>query len=100
MVKMTIHNASDYGFSIEGQTGGGDNARENTQITSTWVGREYGWDFLSDVNYDLLQQNLDCMWNVMGDPERFPNADCEALDLRINEIEAFLSQHPRWDLDY
>lgn len=89
-----MHNASDFGFSIAGQTGGGECARENTQITATWIGREYGWDFIGDVDYDLLRQNLDCAWRVMGDPERFPDADCEALGRQIDEIEAFLAGHP------
>ena len=65
----------------------------NPQITNTLIGREYGWDHVSDADPALLHQNRECAMNVLLNPDRFPRADFAALEEMIAAIDNFLIAH-------
>jgi hypothetical protein len=67
---------------------------ENPQITQTYVGREFMWDFLSEVDYDLLRQNRYAAAYVLENPDDFPKADLTALERKVAEIDSFYDQYP------
>ena len=45
------------------------------RITNTFLGREYGWDRVSDANIEMLRHNRECNMNILAHPHKFPNAD-------------------------
>lgn len=63
-------------------------------ITHTWVGREFNLDRLSEVNWSLLQQNLDSARRVLANPAKFPAADFDALETTVFELDAFMLRRP------
>lgn len=63
------------------------------QITQSYIGQEYGWDRVSDVDLDMLRQNRESMMNVLANPTQFPKADLTACNRKVVEIDAFIAQY-------
>ena len=64
------------------------------RITTTFIGREFGWDRLSDVNWSMLQNTVLSARRVLTAPEKFPRADFDALERMDQEGMAFLLKGP------
>ena len=65
----------------------------NPQITNTTIGREYGWDHVSDADPALLRHNRECAMNVLLNPDRFPRANFSALEEQVAAIDDFFITH-------
>jgi len=65
----------------------------NAQITNTFIGQEYGWDFVSDADPAMLRQNRESMMFVIENPDRFPNADFAKAEQMVREIDTFFNAH-------
>lgn len=65
----------------------------DAQITRSYIGEEFGWDHLSDVDLDLLRNNRASMMNVLANPTQFPKADLVACNRKVVEIDAFMAQY-------
>lgn len=63
------------------------------QITRSYIGEEFGWDRLSDVDLDLLRNNREAAMRVITNPTQFPNADFPACRTKVTEIDAFMAQY-------
>jgi len=59
-------------------------------INSNYIRNEYEWDYMADVKWDVIRNNLACARRVVSFPEMFPNADFEYLHNQIIEFELFL----------
>lgn len=65
----------------------------NAQITNTFIGREYGWDFVSDADPALLRQNRESLMYVITNADIFPDADFTKASNLIKAIDAFFNDH-------
>lgn len=65
----------------------------NVRITNTVIGREYGWDSLSDVDPQLLRKNRAALVRILEDPARFPDADFDRAERTVRAIDALFSEH-------
>lgn len=65
----------------------------NARITNTFIGQEYGWDFVSDADPAMLRQNRTSMMDIIHNPDRFPNADFSKAERIVREIDAFFNDH-------
>lgn len=63
------------------------------QITSTYIGREYHWDRVSEADPALLRNNREASMRVINNPDQFPKADFAACRLNVAEIDAFFAQY-------
>lgn len=63
------------------------------QITHTFLGREYGWDRVSDVNVEMLRHNRECAMNVLTNPDKFPKADFAHVEKHVEAIDDFLIRY-------
>lgn len=52
---------------------------------------EYSIDTIDEVNWDLLRNNLEAANRVLDNPEKFPNADFNALEKKSEELFLFLA---------
>lgn len=64
------------------------------KITTTFIGREFGWDRLSDVNWDLLLNNVLSARRVLSNPDKFPKANFDGCERMDQEGTAFLMKGP------
>jgi len=64
------------------------------RITQTWIGREFGWDTLEDVNWGILRNNVLCARNILTNPEKFPKANFDYLETMDLEGTCFLLKAP------
>lgn len=64
------------------------------QITHTFIGREYGWDRVSDADPALLRNNREAAMRVINNPDDFPNANFTLCAHTVAEIDAFFAQYP------
>lgn len=62
-------------------------------IARTYIGREFGWDRVEDVNWEALRQERDAAEIILDNPHRYPAADFEALQLKVDEINDFMLCH-------
>lgn len=69
------------------------NGAGNQRISSKWIRDYYGWDYMSDVDWQLLYNNLHSAEYVLDNPSKFPRADIDALQERQCEISQFLQLH-------
>lgn len=67
---------------------------QSVRITNTFIGREYMWDSLADVDRDMLRHNLRCKQNILENPEKFPRANFDLLEKQVEEHELFLAMYP------
>ena len=65
----------------------------NRNITHTAIGRDYGWDRLSDVDGDMLANNHPAMLRIVENPDQFPDADFAEAERKLVEIEDFLVEY-------
>lgn len=70
-----------------------NHAPEKQERLPGWMGYEYGWDYLSDVNWNMLRNNLKSADYILGNPSKFPRADFAKLEFQSNELHAFLASH-------
>lgn len=64
-----------------------------SRITMTYIGQEFGWDYVDDVNWELLRQNRDAAELVIDNLHRYPDADVERLMMLIDEIDQLVDEH-------
>ena len=60
------------------------------KIGHTLIGREYGWDRLSDVDLVMLQGNREAKMRVINKPHQFPLADFDACREMVKAIDLFM----------
>lgn len=65
----------------------------NTRITDTVIGKIYGWDYLSDVDPELLRNNRKAMILILENPSDFPKADFAHADRVVRAIDALFNEH-------
>ena len=65
----------------------------NARITNTFIGQEYGWDYVSDADPAMLRQNRRSMMFIIENPDQFPNADFPKAHQIVREIDAFFTEH-------
>ncbi len=58
-----------------------------------WISQDYGWDFVDQVDWQMLRHNLKCADNVLANPVKFPKADRPKVERIANALHAFLSSH-------
>ena len=63
------------------------------RITNTFLGREYGWDRVSDVDVAMLRHNRECDMNVLNNPDKFPKADFDYIARRVEATDEFLTRY-------
>lgn len=63
------------------------------QITHTFLGREYGWDYVSDVNVEMLRHNRHCNMNVLNNPDKFPKANFDYIAMHVEAIDEFFARY-------
>lgn len=63
------------------------------QITNTFLGREYGWDRVSDVNVEMLRHNRECNLNVLANPDKFPDANLDFIAQHVAAVDDFFARH-------
>lgn len=71
----------------------GEGTPSEVRITHTWLGAEYGWDTVAQVDWRLLRNNLSCAQNILANPAKFPKADKVALSERVHDLEVFIALH-------
>lgn len=65
----------------------------NAKITLTPIGRRYGWNYLTDVDLDLLENNRAAKMGVIQHPALYPNADIAACEQHVREIDQFMAEY-------
>lgn len=63
------------------------------RIASTYIRNEFMWDIMADVDWDILRGCYASAEHVCATPSRFPNADFEALEERLEKVGDFLHLH-------
>lgn len=61
----------------------------DTQITHTYIGREFMWDRVSDADPELLRNNRTSAMRVLNSPASYPNADFDKCEEMVREIDNF-----------
>lgn len=64
------------------------------RITQTFIGREYGWDTLADVNWSMLHNNVLCARNILNNPDKFPKANFDHVEKMEHEGTLMLLRGP------
>ena len=60
-------------------------------ISSPYIRNEFQWDYMGDVKWDILRNNLQAAQKVLENPKRFPKADFDNLAIKEREIGIFLT---------
>lgn len=63
------------------------------QITDTFIGREFGWDRVSETDLELLKQSRESMMHVIKYPHQFPLADFTKAEQMVREIDDYCHRH-------
>lgn len=63
----------------------------DTQITHTYIGREFMWDRVSDADPAMLRQNRAAMAWVIKNPARYPDADFAKAEQIVRSIDEFFN---------
>lgn len=63
------------------------------RITNTFIGREYGWDRVSEANVEMLRHSRECGMNVLTNPDKFPKADFDHIEKHVAAIDEFLTRY-------
>jgi hypothetical protein len=58
-----------------------------------WMQEEYGWDRVSDVNWNMLRHNLKSLEHIQDNPAKFPKANPAEIEWKSNELFVFLASH-------
>lgn len=64
------------------------------RITTTFIGREFGWDRMSDVNWPILLTNVMSARRILDNPEKFPRANFDHCEKMDQEGTNFLMRGP------
>lgn len=64
------------------------------RITSGFVRSHFQWDFMNEVDWSLVRNNLASANRVLANPEKFPRADFDYLEEQTLELEMFLLNAP------
>lgn len=66
------------------------------RIESKYIRDEYQWDLVSEVKWDILQQNFESTNNILNFPDDFPKANFAAVECANAELYNFLASHGKF----
>lgn len=62
-------------------------------ISSKFIRDEFQWDRMEDVKLDILRSNLEACNRILANPEKFPKADFDYIEIKSFEITLFLNEN-------
>lgn len=66
---------------------------DDRAIDSPYIREEFGWDRMSDVDWEAVHKKYRSAMRKLDYPHLFPEADFKALNRTAAEVMKFLTRH-------